>query len=324
MMAFRSDGGMHSSSRGDAGRRGSLRLGMAVESITDLSTLEGGVPYNECLARLLIDDEVVLNGGYFIAQLEADGGVGLLDTTMVSLVLDALEQNPSLRLGCNISPFTLADQSAWEGIVFQLGQRPSAAKRLTLEVTETAPLSQVAHAAHRLRLVQACGCRIALDDFGSGFAVHRQVRGLDLDWDIVKIDRRFLSDLRKTPSGRDGLASMIVLARAIAPIVIVEGIETTAHLERARDSGASFGQGWLFDASEPGHWRELPALVSERFAHALRHQANPDPAIPAHSPFYTRVGSTPSAPRSAKQTLWQRLRLLAALNRKPVNQHEVT
>lgn len=308
-------------------RHSSLQLGMTIETITDLATSEGGVPYSECLARLLIDDDVVLNGGKFIAQLETHGSIGLLDTAMVSLVLDALEQNVSLRLGCNISPYTLADQSAWESIVLKLAERPSAAMRLTLEITETAPLSSTTQAAHRLKQVQAYGCRIALDDFGSGFAIHSEVRNLAIDWDIIKIDRSFLSDLRKSPSGRDGLASMIRLARAIAPLVIVEGIETAAHLERARDSGASFGQGWLFDVTEPAQWSVLPAVVSHRFTDAMQQHTQLVPAACDHSalPSGTHFSKPPRAysTQYPKRTFWQRLSSLTALTRKAIKPHEV-
>lgn len=304
----------------------SLHLGMAVETIVDLSTMEKGVPYSECLARLLVNDAVVLKGGQFIPQLEAQAVIGFLDTAMVGLVLDALEQNRSLRLGCNVSPRTLADASAWDSIVLKLSERPSAAMRLTLEVTETAPLAEIPEAASRLGMVQAYGVSIALDDFGSGFAIHSHVRNLKIDWDIIKIDRVFLSDLRKSPSGRDGLASVIALARAFAPTVIVEGIETAAHLERAYASGANLGQGWLFEGQEPDAWNEFSCVVADRILPALRSDLHPDPATSAN-PVSVFNAKTPKAGSLFGKALFGQLladiRLLTAESSKPDQAGEV-
>lgn len=258
-----------------------FELGLVSEPVVDMALL-GHEPdfdmlpahcvlYRECLSRLLVDGSLELGGGVFVGDLEHNGAIGFLDEAVVDLALDRLEANPHLRLGCNISPFTLADGQAWARIIHALSQRSLLARRLTLEITETAPLDQVPDAALKLRNAQSYGCRLAIDDFGAGFATGNRFQALDVDWDIIKIDRSYLGDLRKSPAGRDGLASMIALARCHAPIVVVEGIETIAHLAFAKTSGARFGQGFLFEAQSPDTWSELAPNVAEEFNAALKH-----------------------------------------------------
>lgn len=275
-----------------------FELGLVSEPVVDMALL-GREPdfdmlpahcvlYRECLSRLLADGSLELGGGVFVGDLEHNGAIGLLDGAVVDLALDRLEASEHLRLGCNISPFTLADPQAWARIIHALSQRSPLARRLTLEITETAPLDQVSDAALKLRNAQSYGCRLAIDDFGAGFAIGNRFQMLDVDWDIIKIDRSYLGDLRKSPAGRDGLASMIALARCHAPIVVVEGIETIAHLNFARSSGARFGQGWLFEAQSPDTWSAVAPNVADAFNAALKDNAaigdRPQASLPQEAP----------------------------------------
>ncbi|WP_439271277.1 EAL domain-containing protein [Pseudochrobactrum sp. HB0163] len=256
-----------------AGNRQSplLELGLSAERIVNLSSPDKGSLYEECLARLLVNEEVLLKGADFVSDLEAAGCIGVLDVAVADMMLDTLSANPFIRLGCNISPFTLADNVAWNALMRKLAARPRLAARVTLEITESAPLDEIGDVAARLRQAKACGCRIALDDFGAGYAKAGRLRHVDIDWDIIKLDRSFLKDLRKTPAGRDGLASAVALASCFAPMVVVEGIETKAQLALARASGAHFGQGWLFKADEaPLCWHRLNAEASRSIGGAMQ------------------------------------------------------
>ncbi|MFD1198045.1 EAL domain-containing protein [Brucella gallinifaecis] len=262
---------------GLAGRTVSLELGIAVEPVVELmsaSSPDRIELYGECLGRLLIDDQVELRGGAFVAVFEAAGVVGVLDELVLERVLQRLRIDPAVQLGCNISPYTLADPLVWECILNRIGAQSDLATRLTLEITESAPLDAIEQVAERLGRAKALGVRLALDDFGTGFAVGGYLRNVDVDWDIVKVDRSFLGDLRKTSAGRRNLASMVAMASDLAPVIVVEGIETEAHLAAARGSGARFGQGWLFEEMSASQWHPVAPEVTARFVQALQQKDN--------------------------------------------------
>lgn len=246
-----------------------IRLGFVAEPIVDLVHLDAMALYSECLARVLVDGKVVLKPDEFIADLEASGDIGLLDTAMVHLVLDALDADPLAVLGCNISPGTLAVESSWRAILRMISARPHLARRLILEVTESSPLGEIAGAQIRLAEAQALGCRIAIDDFGVGNATIRHLHGIDIDWDIVKIDRSCFSELRKTPAGRQGVRSLIALGSCLAPTVVGEGIETPEHLEAARAAGLRWGQGFLFSKPNVESWTQLSGEAGAELARYL-------------------------------------------------------
>src|SRR5690606_435567 len=91
--------------------------------------------------------------------------------------------------------------------------------------------------------MRSLGCRIAMDDFGVGFASMRRL--LALSPDIVKIDSLFVRRAPQSQRNKQILAHMIGLARAIAPCVIVEGIETKDQFWLAEKLGVEWAQGTL-------------------------------------------------------------------------------
>ncbi|WP_082898218.1 EAL domain-containing protein [Sphingomonas sanguinis] len=295
-----------------------IQLGFVAEPVVELAR-DGSISlYSECLARIMVAGSVLLKPGDFVADLETGGHIALLDTAMVELVLDALAADPHVRLGCNISPLTLADADRWAWLIHLIGQRAWLASRLTLEITESFPLDEIAGAAERLGQAKRLGCRLAIDDFGAGFAASAHLHGVDVDWDIVKVDRSCLGDLRKTPSGREGLLALVRLARCFAPVVVVEGIETRGHLALARASGASFGQGWMFDAAACTRWTALDGDRGERIAAAVMGRGAVLP--PAFEPSdalrtVAAVGQARSRLLSRVDRLGDRVRALVARSR---------
>lgn len=253
--------------RGDGSA--AIRLGIVTELVVDLARPDSVPLYRECLVRMLVAETVVMTAGGFIDDVEAAGDIGLLDTAIVGVVLDALEDEPCEMLGCNISPKTLADPIQWEGILSCIGRRRHLAHRLILEITESSPIEKIPDAGRRLAAVQRLGCRIAIDDFGAGYALASRLNQVDIHWDIIKIDRRFCAEVRKTPSGRDGLYLNVNLAGCFASTIVVEGIESDEHLATAQAAGATHGQGFRFVGPCLERWTELDTPIGHRLAAAL-------------------------------------------------------
>lgn len=231
-----------------------IRLGFTAEPIVDIGGSSESPLYSECLARMMVADKLLLTSGDFVDDLDAFGGIDLLDVAVVDLVLDALMEVPHVALGCNISPRTLSDPVAWKRVVRSIDERSWLAQRLTLEITETCPLNEIPGLGQQLAEMQRLGCRIAIDDFGASFGSTKHLQDVDIAWDLVKIDRACFVDLRDHASSYARLHSLVSSAARFSPIVVVEGIETYDRLSAARDAGACFGQGWLFDGSVRDRW----------------------------------------------------------------------
>ena len=185
-------------------------------------------------------------------QLERLVGRFDLDFRMLDMILAALTADTTLTLGCNLSAATLSAPDRFADIFSRISQQLELASRLVVEITETYP--PVGAAIERLKMIRALGCRVAIDDFGAGFATPAHL--LQVSADIVKVDASFVRDIRPGSDGRDSLYHMVGFASCLAPLVIVEGIETEAQLEAARSTGATHAQGFLL--SKPVALQQLP------------------------------------------------------------------
>ena len=111
---------------------------------------------------------------------------------------------------------------------------------LCLEVTESM-LTDVA-VSFVLANVRRLGVRVAIDDFGMGYSSLSYLRRLPVD--VVKLDRSFLDDVADA-RGASFIGAVIAVAHAADMSVVVEGIETQAHLDIALGAGADVVQGFL-------------------------------------------------------------------------------
>lgn len=202
------------------------------------------VLYREALLRVVTAADVDGSPHDTIQAFERLGFAALLDRYVVDRVIGELERSPDVVLGVNISAQSARWNADWESLCERFAARPGIASRLILEVTETAPIADIGETVRFVSRMRRVGCRIAVDDFGVGYASIRQL--LALTPDIVKIDHVFLRRAVASKAGLATLTHMIALARSIAPTVIVEGIEDEVDLQLAFGAGAEWQQGYHF------------------------------------------------------------------------------
>jgi EAL domain-containing protein (putative c-di-GMP-specific phosphodiesterase class I) len=129
---------------------------------------------------------------------------------------------------------------------------------LTLEITEGLITGDGSGAQETLAQLKRLGVWLAIDDFGTGHSSLNRLR--DYDFDELKIDRRFVSDL---DSGDTMLvAAQIALAHGLGLGVVAEGVETAAQLAYLRGARCEQVQGYLI--SRPVEADAVRALFAGR------------------------------------------------------------
>lgn len=118
------------------------------------------------------------------------------------------------------------------------------AQHLKLEITESLLIDRVSAGRSLLERLRDRGIQICLDDFGTGYSALSYLRQFPID--VLKIDRSFVPGNWNTETDGAILQTIVDLARAFQLAVVVEGIETQDQLERLRDMGCEYGQGYLF------------------------------------------------------------------------------
>ena len=204
------------------------------------------VQYHECLLRRRLPDGRISTAADFITQVERTGLIRRIDRKVLELTIDELCRHPGIVLACNISGLTAADHSWLRALCRRLYRRPDLARRLIVEITETASLPDQGQAARFISALHRMGCRVALDDFGTGCTRFRHLRRLDLD--IVKIDGTFVDGIRRQTQKQVFLHNLLALARELRMTTVAERVETAADAAYLTDRGVDLLQGYRFGA----------------------------------------------------------------------------
>jgi diguanylate cyclase (GGDEF)-like protein len=160
--------------------------------------------------------------------------------------------DPQLSLSVNLDAATLADPGFASYALETLGRYAMPAERVTLEVLESELVEHDAQALATLATLRAAGARVAVDDFGAGYA--SLVRLQALNPDVVKLDRSLLADTGARQ--RQLLSGVAQLAHQIGATVVAEGVETHAQLEAAIAAGCDAMQGFLLGRpAAAAEWR---------------------------------------------------------------------
>ncbi len=148
-----------------------------------------------------------------------------------------------LRLSINLLPQEISRAGYDEWLLEEVRALDMDPSRLTVEITENALLIGEREVARRLGRLRDAGIRIAVDDFGTGYASLAYLTTLPLD--IIKIDRGLVADLVGGERDRIVVKAMIRLARELDLDVIVEGVETPGQLALVSEWGCDLYQGFL-------------------------------------------------------------------------------
>ena len=131
-----------------------------------------------------------------------------------------------------------------------------APQRLTLELTESAPIADLARAAVNARILRRSGIRLALDDFGVGFSTATRLAWIECD--ELKIDRAVVRGMEHCDEQCYLVEHLLTLAHAHGMTACAEGVETEAALQMLGALGCVRVQGYLI--ARPVEARAIPAL----------------------------------------------------------------
>lgn len=154
-------------------------------------------------------------------------------------------QRLSGYLFLNVSPYTLTQQNHPKGETLQLLKQVNMTpENVVIEVSERFEALCNRHLKSTLQHYRDLGFKIAIDDLGTGNSGLKQ--WAELQPDIVKIDRYFITGCQHNVIKRELLRTIFELGRSTDVIIIAEGIEQTEEYALLDKMGMQFAQGYLF------------------------------------------------------------------------------
>jgi EAL domain-containing protein (putative c-di-GMP-specific phosphodiesterase class I)/CHASE2 domain-containing sensor protein len=171
--------------------------------------------------------------------------------------LRIVQKRPGFRLSVNLSASLLEQPDVAARIAGVLATTNFPPESLTLEITETAQITESSKANTILAQLTAMGIQISIDDYGTGNATLDYLKSFPCD--EVKIDRKFVTHVTGNADDRLMVESTIALAHRLNRRVIAEGIEDRATLDLLRQLGCDIAQG--YHLGKPMRFKDLATMV---------------------------------------------------------------
>lgn len=208
----------------------------------------------EVLVRLWDPSEQrIVPPGVFLPHASRYQLIEQIDHWMLRETLGQLVRMPELlaavrQVSVNLSAQMLRDAQLAERIDALLRELSFPPEKLCLEITESEAVVNLDQAQAFMTQLKARGVRFSLDDFGTGFASFAYLKRLPFD--RLKIDGAFVKDMDSDPANAAMVASMVQMAQALGLPVVAEFVERGAVVQRLRELGVQYAQGYYFHQPE--------------------------------------------------------------------------
>ncbi|WP_213611105.1 EAL domain-containing protein [Pseudoalteromonas sp.] len=182
--------------------------------------------------------------------------IGLITKIMLQTLKRALDQLGSWRVVCPdlyLSINLSALDFEFSGLVPEIRQALSNAalppEAIVFEITESILMQDSAHALKNMNLLKQLGCKLYMDDFGTGYASLTYLKRFPID--VLKIDRSFVQGIGIDSDNEAIIQSTLTLASRLGKECIAEGVESAHQLAFLKAQGCNYFQGYLFSKAVP-------------------------------------------------------------------------
>lgn len=159
------------------------------------------------------------------------------------------DKNPSSIWGINLSGQSLGEEHFIDFVMNCFDASGAYGKQVCFEITETAAIGNLARAKSFIQVANRRGCKLALDDFGSGLSSFAYLKALQVDY--LKIDGVFIKDVVQDDFNLAMVRSINEIGQFLGMRTIAEFVESPMILERIRELGIDAAQGLEVGSPEP-------------------------------------------------------------------------
>lgn len=208
---------------------------------------------SELLLRMRAEDGCLIAPGRFLEIAERFGQIQAIDRWVLGRALELLATRHAaglhLDVEVNLSGGSISDPGVIDFIVAEVRNAPIDPRCLTIEVTETAAITNLDRARALATSLAGLGCRFALDDFGSGFGSFYYLK--HLPFDVVKIDGEFIRELETSRADRLTVQAIVQIASGLGKPTVAEFVESEATLRVLAELGVDYAQGYHVGRPQP-------------------------------------------------------------------------
>ena len=222
------------------------------------SDAASGVGHVEMLLRLIDQDGTIIAPGRFFPAAERYGLMPAIDRWVIQhLLLDGqgkrlqseIAHSSATHCAINLSGASLNDDKFLSFLEDALRHALLAGNTLCFEITETVAVNNFGRVREVMQTFKQFGCQFALDDFGSGMSSFSYLKNLPVDY--LKIDGSLVRNIVEDAADFAMVEAINRIGGAMGLKTIAEFVETAACLQRLRDIGVDYAQGYVIHRPEP-------------------------------------------------------------------------
>lgn len=198
----------------------------------------------EILIRMLDKEGKTIPPNSFIPAAERFDIMSSVDSWVIknTLLIMNKEEYKNINFSINLSGQSLSDLNFMKNCIHQIDNSNTDPNRLCFEITETAMIANLSNAVRSVSILRGLGCKIALDDFGSGLSSFSYLKNLPVDY--LKIDGSLIKDIEKDNVNITMVKSIIHIGQSMGLETIAEYVETDGILNILRDLEIDYVQGY--------------------------------------------------------------------------------
>jgi diguanylate cyclase (GGDEF)-like protein len=214
----------------------------------------------------------LLAPGAFVPVLEESGliveaGHWIIREAVQAASVLAISAPGVKSVSINVSPKQFRDPRLVSVLKQTIKRCCIDARRITLEITESALIENIDGAQEVLTQIRRMGVRIAIDDFGTGYSSLSYLARFRPD--VLKLDKSFVDNIVSDETVRTVVEGVIDLAHKLGMAVVAEGVETQDQMDILRDARCDKVQGFLL--SRPVSLDRLLEQGSQRRLEEMAH-----------------------------------------------------
>jgi diguanylate cyclase (GGDEF)-like protein len=230
------------------------RMVLYRQKIVSLQHSPDNLPHYEFLLRMYDETGNLVLPQAFLPAAERYNLMSAIDfwvirTAFAYCAKQCSMSSPGQIYTINLSGATLGDERLFSYISEQLAYFKIPARAICFEITETVAITYLTKAAELIRKLKQLGCRLALDDFGSGMSSFSYLKNLPVDF--VKIDGSFVTNFMNDSVSRAIVQSITNVAHVMGIQTIAEYVENDILRDELRRVGVDFAQGYGIHHPEP-------------------------------------------------------------------------
>lgn len=212
-----------------------------------LNIRTGEIEKYESLMRLISKDGKVLTPYYFLNMAHKTGLYFRLTISMIYTTFEFF-RDKNTEFSVNISVKDILDESTKRIILNNVKNFPKP-ELIVFEILESEGINNFSEIICFIKSVKEMGCKIAIDDFGSGYSNFERISQLEVDY--VKIDGSLIKDINTNPNNEILVQTIVDFSKKIGIKTIAEFVHSEEVFEKVKELGIDYAQGYYLGEPSP-------------------------------------------------------------------------